>query len=644
MEASLRATVRFDVITAEALAEFGVVTGPLAETADYLVPTGLSEDLDEAVENCVRAAIELLHARYGMDRDLAYAYLSAATDFDISQVVDLVKGVHARIRKADFDELTTSHPLRATPTVPPTVCSTPSTPTRARWWPTTCRRSTRLRGLAGDAARRRDRAAGRARGDHGLPAPSGRRAEAADRRRHVRVLGEDGRGRRVLAPVAAGAAQQTQLWRRSARRAGGSRRPGAARRPSSTRASGAWSARRSSPGGGHPDPLVGRTRRREGPVRRRRVSRSGPACPPTWRTAILRPSTPRPCRPCSTPAPRCSASRRPTSSRTASPARNSPYGTPPNARRARARSPAARRAAPPRPWRSATRRSGSAPTRAGRSGCPRRTRGSGGCGPRTAASPRATWCRSRRRSTPSAGSPGDRARAAGGSRVSGVVAPRGAPRPSRFVVDPRLLASVDAAVRDAFDARWTARLRRRRTRSPSATSPACTRCSASSRPPRRGRRTARGSTAHPGGSLGRDVEARFHFGARRSRRSRGRRPGSSCRRSASSSTGCSRRGSCCSSARVDRAAVDRRPPPRSTGCAPHTLGLTCIAGVRGAPALSAPLLAVPDGAPLGALPRRPARLRPRARRSGGGARRPDDRAADAPAPRNNPQRVETGVA
>ena len=33
---------------------------------------------------------------------LAYAYLSAATDFDISQVVDLVKGVHARIRKADF--------------------------------------------------------------------------------------------------------------------------------------------------------------------------------------------------------------------------------------------------------------------------------------------------------------------------------------------------------------------------------------------------------------------------------------------------------------------------------------------------------------------------------------------------------------
>jgi acetamidase/formamidase len=52
--------------------------------------------------NCVRAALGLLQVRYGMDQGQAYAYLSAATDFDISQVVDLVKGVHARIRKADF--------------------------------------------------------------------------------------------------------------------------------------------------------------------------------------------------------------------------------------------------------------------------------------------------------------------------------------------------------------------------------------------------------------------------------------------------------------------------------------------------------------------------------------------------------------
>ncbi|MFO7690157.1 MAG: acetamidase/formamidase family protein [Cryobacterium sp.] len=103
MEASLRVTVRFDLIReAEAVAAFGRLLGPLAETQDFLVPTGLHEDLDEAVRECVRAAVALLGARFGMDPTLAYAYLSAATDFNISQVVDIVKGVHARIRVADF--------------------------------------------------------------------------------------------------------------------------------------------------------------------------------------------------------------------------------------------------------------------------------------------------------------------------------------------------------------------------------------------------------------------------------------------------------------------------------------------------------------------------------------------------------------
>ncbi|KRC55020.1 MULTISPECIES: acetamidase/formamidase family protein [unclassified Nocardioides] len=103
MEASLRATVRLDVVPREdAVHRFGELAGPLAETREHLVPTGLDPDLDVAVQNCVRAAIALLGARYGMAPHLAYAYLSAATDFDVSQVVDVVKGVHARIRKSDF--------------------------------------------------------------------------------------------------------------------------------------------------------------------------------------------------------------------------------------------------------------------------------------------------------------------------------------------------------------------------------------------------------------------------------------------------------------------------------------------------------------------------------------------------------------
>ena len=103
MEASLRATLTLDVIPREdALGRFGELTGPLAETREHLIPTGLDEDLDEAVRKAVRAAIALVQARFGMDQRLAYAYLSAATDFRISQVVDVVKGVHATIRKADF--------------------------------------------------------------------------------------------------------------------------------------------------------------------------------------------------------------------------------------------------------------------------------------------------------------------------------------------------------------------------------------------------------------------------------------------------------------------------------------------------------------------------------------------------------------
>lgn len=102
-EASLRMRVRLDLIPAgDATAMFGELAGPLGETSDFLVPTGLDRDLDVAMQDCVRAAIALLRARYGMDAEHAYAYLSAATDFNISQVVDVVKGVHARIRKSDF--------------------------------------------------------------------------------------------------------------------------------------------------------------------------------------------------------------------------------------------------------------------------------------------------------------------------------------------------------------------------------------------------------------------------------------------------------------------------------------------------------------------------------------------------------------
>lgn len=103
LEASLRARVRFDVVPArEAVRSFGELAGPVAQDATHLMPMGMDEDLDEAMRACVRQAVAILSARYGMEPHLAYAYMSAATDLEVTQVVDLVSGVHARIRVADF--------------------------------------------------------------------------------------------------------------------------------------------------------------------------------------------------------------------------------------------------------------------------------------------------------------------------------------------------------------------------------------------------------------------------------------------------------------------------------------------------------------------------------------------------------------
>ena len=105
-EASLRATVRLDVIPGGAALRPGNGrTGPFAETDEYLIPIGLDEDLNEAMRDCVRCALDMLAADYGIDRHTAMAYLSAAGDFAVSQVVDVVKGVHGKIRKSDFAEV-----------------------------------------------------------------------------------------------------------------------------------------------------------------------------------------------------------------------------------------------------------------------------------------------------------------------------------------------------------------------------------------------------------------------------------------------------------------------------------------------------------------------------------------------------------
>jgi len=103
LEGSLRADLRLSVLRGpDAEQAVGLITNPMAETDEHWIPIGLSADLDEALREAVRQALRFLETKIGMPRHLAYAYLSAAADFEVSQVVNDVKGVHCRIRKRDF--------------------------------------------------------------------------------------------------------------------------------------------------------------------------------------------------------------------------------------------------------------------------------------------------------------------------------------------------------------------------------------------------------------------------------------------------------------------------------------------------------------------------------------------------------------
>lgn len=104
LEASLRTKLRLTLLKAgdPAIPGKGPFKEPFAETPDYWIPIGLDPDLNLAMKKTVRASIKFLVDKMGMDPASAMAYLSAATDFEISQVVDETKGCHAHISKKDF--------------------------------------------------------------------------------------------------------------------------------------------------------------------------------------------------------------------------------------------------------------------------------------------------------------------------------------------------------------------------------------------------------------------------------------------------------------------------------------------------------------------------------------------------------------
>lgn len=113
MEGSLRATFRLTVLKKGQSGVPSVAFGyPFGETPDAWVPIGLSDpngivsgqvnDLDVAMRRAVVNALDFLDLDLGMDRMVGYAYLSAAADFVVSQVVDRTVGVHGVIPKSHF--------------------------------------------------------------------------------------------------------------------------------------------------------------------------------------------------------------------------------------------------------------------------------------------------------------------------------------------------------------------------------------------------------------------------------------------------------------------------------------------------------------------------------------------------------------
>ncbi len=113
MEGSLRGTFRLTVCKkGSGDAPSVAFRYPFAETSDAWIPIGLSDpdgstngqgsDLNIAMRRAVVNALDFLEHDQGLSRAVAYAYLSAAANFSVTQVVDRTTGVHGLIRKSDL--------------------------------------------------------------------------------------------------------------------------------------------------------------------------------------------------------------------------------------------------------------------------------------------------------------------------------------------------------------------------------------------------------------------------------------------------------------------------------------------------------------------------------------------------------------
>jgi acetamidase/formamidase len=75
---------------------------PVAEAATHWITLGLDKDLYTAMALAARNSIDFLSSRAKLTPHDAYTLCSIAASFRVTQVVDIVRGVHAMIPKSLF--------------------------------------------------------------------------------------------------------------------------------------------------------------------------------------------------------------------------------------------------------------------------------------------------------------------------------------------------------------------------------------------------------------------------------------------------------------------------------------------------------------------------------------------------------------
>ncbi len=102
-EAPLRARLRVTLLQSTEVRRLAaLLVAPWGETSTHVILVGLGATLDEAMRACVRRSVSFVCERTGADPASALAFLSAAADFQVSQAVNLVVGVHCLIRAGDL--------------------------------------------------------------------------------------------------------------------------------------------------------------------------------------------------------------------------------------------------------------------------------------------------------------------------------------------------------------------------------------------------------------------------------------------------------------------------------------------------------------------------------------------------------------